>query len=68
MTTSEKRFFISQCFSTVNTVLLLQHVAKKLSAFSILNSYNIYRLFPITHADTYTLTDTQVHISLSLAM
>lgn len=40
---------------------------KKLSAFSILNSYNIYRLFPVTHADTYTLTDTQVHLSLSLA-
>lgn len=40
---------------------------KKLSAFSILNSYTIYRPFPVTHADTYTLTDTQVCISLSLA-
>lgn len=40
---------------------------KKLSAFSIFNSYNIYRPFPVTHADTYTLTDTQVRISLCLA-
>lgn len=35
---------------------------KKLSAFSIFNSYNIYRLFPVTHAGTYTHSQTRRYI------
>lgn len=65
----KKKIYFLSVLSTVNTVFLMQYICKEKKKqsqllFSILNNYNIYKLFRITNTQTHTHTHrhTQVHI------
>lgn len=70
----KKKIYFLSVLSTVNTVFLMQYICKEKKKkqlqllFSILNNYNIYKLFRITNTQTHTLTDTRKYIYSFLSL
>lgn len=60
----KKKIYFLSVLSTVNTVFLMQYICKEKKKkqsqllFSILNNYNIYKLFRITNTQTHTHSQT----------
>lgn len=63
---NENKIYFLSVISTANTVFLMQYICKEKKQsqllYSILNNYNIYKLFRITNTQTHTPGDTRRYI------